>query len=119
MIDLNKVIVNSDGEPMKQNFRITELDESGKEKETSERREVILKDIIKVALLKQSQEDANNLERGKINERDISMRYQLWKKIQDRNTVDLNKKEAKLLKKLIYQHYELLIAGQAIETLNK
>ncbi|MFH1052758.1 MAG: hypothetical protein V1779_17700 [bacterium] len=102
---------------MKQNFRTKELDENGKEKETSERREVILKDIIKVALLNQSQTDVIDNEKGRINKKVINLRYQLWKKIRDVENINFDKKEKKLLMKLIYQHYELLIAGQAIEIL--
>lgn len=117
MIDLNTVILNSDGESMKQNFKIRELDEQGKEKETTVKREVVLKDIIKVSLLNRSNDDVKDLERGRINQKIISLRYQLWKKIRNEEIVDLNKKEKKLLMKLIYQHYELLIAGQAIEIL--
>lgn len=118
MIDLKTVILNSNGEPMKQNFRTKELDENNKEKETSIRREVVLKDLFKVALLNKSQNDVDNLERGKFNEKEATQRYQLWKKIQGKDEVSFDKKEIKLIKKLIFQHYELLIAGQAIEILN-
>ena len=118
MIDLKTVIVNSDGEPMKQNFKIKETDDNGKEIETTERREVVLKDLIKVALLNQSQDDVNDKERGRLNEKIVNMRYRIWRKLQGKDEVILDKKEIKLLKKLIYQHYELLVAGQALEILN-
>lgn len=118
MIDLKQVIVNSDGEPMKQNFKTIELGDDGKEVETTTKREVVLKDIIKVALLHRSQDDVNDLERGKVNEKIIRERYRLWKKIQHDDHAEFNRREKKLLKKLIYQHYELLVAGQAIEILN-
>lgn len=117
MIDLNTVIVNSDGEPMKQNFKTKELDNYGRDKETSVYREIVLKDILKVSLLKTSQEDARYIERGKINDKSVSARYQLWKKMQSVNEINLSNKEKKLLKRLIYQHYELLVAGQVIEIL--
>ena len=119
MIDLKTVIVNSDGEPMKQNFRTKELDENGKEKETSVFREIVLKDIIKNSLLNRSQDDINKLVKGKLSEKKAAMRYQLWKKIHGKDEIEFDKKEIKLLKKLINQHYELLIVGQALEILNK
>lgn len=114
MIDLKAVIVNSDGEPMKQNFKTKEITENGKEKETSVFREITLKDIIKVSLLKNSQQDLDKGIKGDA----IAKRYQLWKKMQGVEEIELDRKEKKLLKKLIYQHYEILVAGQALEIIN-
>ena len=114
MIDLKQVIVNSNGEPMKQNFKTIEPSDDGKGKETTVYREVVLKDILKVSLLNTCQEDTLK----KTNDKEVVQRYQLWRRMHDIDKIVLEKKEKKLLKKLIYQHYEILVAGQAIEILN-
>jgi len=109
MIDLTKVLVDKDNQPIKQNYR-TEVVEKGKTVEKSNYRETTLSDVCRIALLKGHGEEL-------IPSLAVA-RYKLFRKINGNEKAELDQYEKDLLSDLICKSYEVLIAGQAIELIN-
>lgn len=111
MFDLNTHMLDQNGESVKQNFKKAVM-EKGKVKEVNDYREITLKDIIRIALLK-------NYDEAELNPSQVLSRYKLFRKIYNEGNTDLDKNEKDLLSNLICKSHEILFAGQAIELINQ
>jgi len=109
MTNLKLVITSSKGEPEMQNFKSVEL-VNGKVKETSNRREILLEDLINKSLL-----DNDDRE---ISSNEVLTRYKLFRKLQGNNEIEFNQEEKDLIIKLVCAKYEILFAGQVVEALS-
>ncbi|MCP5375179.1 MAG: hypothetical protein H6743_03685 [Rickettsiaceae bacterium] len=115
MLNLNEEIKNIDGSLAMQNFTKPgfELDEDGKPTiEHNDFRVVVLKDLLLKALSSTLLDDEKSVSK-KVKQ------YELLKKIQFVDEVELTKEEKELLTYLVGRHYQVLFAGQAIELINK
>lgn len=112
MINLKQVFTDKNGEVVKQNYK-TEVFENGETKTKNEYRETTLMDIVRLSLLQ------TNIGEETPKPKESLKRYQLYRKIQGNDVIELSKKEIKYISKLISKHYDVLFAGQAIEMLNK
>ena len=114
MVNLQSVFMDKNGQPVKQVYRSEEF-KDGEVKPVSDYRETTLMDIIRVSLLKGSEDSFFS---SLFKEKNTLKRYQMYRKLEGNTEIELTNKEIKFVSKLICKHYDTLFAGQAIEMLN-
>lgn len=112
-LKLDTVLLNRDGSEFKQRMNIPYYEEKDGEvieKQRSEMNTVTLGRMLSAALLTKAES---------IDEAEIMEKYNLFLKVDDKEEVELDKKEIELLKKLVCQRYEIFFVGQIINLLTK